>query len=271
MRQFSVTCSNVFSNQPASSFENELAQPLDFGRANTEDWRVSLAELAYTPHQFHNIRSTNNRMDITIRDWYYPIYSRHNVEYAGWEVSEKPKYFTRPLIKTKCVRSPADSIEGTNVDVARPGQHTAFSSTAPHIRLWFYWHADAFGKRNDGQYHYNVHYHGWDSLKNRDPTKFLYHFNLNEEAYANSTFPTHGYTFTRQLLKTMFATVRPINAHGKADKLYHPWNVFGGPEKTLDVYIPSGHYDLNSFVKAFNTTIENGMERLYGSGKKAIG
>ena len=72
MRQFSVTCSNVFSNQSASSFENELAQPLDFGRANKEDWRVSLAELAYTPHQFHNIRPTNNRMDIRIRDWYIP-------------------------------------------------------------------------------------------------------------------------------------------------------------------------------------------------------
>src|SRR5271163_4374363 len=75
MRQFSVTCSNVFSNQSASSFENELAQSLDFGRANKEDWRVSLAELAYTPHQFHNIRANNNRMDIRIRDWYYPIYS----------------------------------------------------------------------------------------------------------------------------------------------------------------------------------------------------
>src|SRR5271163_3945117 len=275
MRQFSVTCSNVFSEQSASSFENELAQPLDFGRANNEDWRVSLAELAYTPNQFHNIRANNNRMDITIRDWYYPIFTPHNVEFAGWEVPKNPKYFNRPFIKTFKIRSPADSIEGTYLHDLRPGTLTPFKlSKGPkpaHIRLWFYWHADAVGQHSSGSYDYDVHYHGWDSLKNRDAKKFLYHFNINEEAYANSTFPTHGYTFTRQPLKTMFATVRPINAHGKADKLYHPWNVFGGPEKTLDVYIPSGHYDLNSFVKAFNTTIENGMERLYGSGKKAIG
>src|SRR5271167_4385457 len=105
MRQFSVTCSNAFSSQSASSFENELAQPLDFGRAAKEDWRVSLAELAYAPHQFHNICTSNNIMDITIRDWYYPIYSPHNVEYAGWEVPEKVQYFTKPIIKTRSARS----------------------------------------------------------------------------------------------------------------------------------------------------------------------
>src|SRR5271163_4189246 len=126
MRQFSVTCSNVFSNQSASSFENELAQPLDFGRANNENWRVSLAELAYTPHQFHNIRPSNNRMDITIRDWYYPIYSPHNVEYAGWEVPENPEYFNKPLIKSKRVYTPADSIQGTNIDKLRPGTQRSF-------------------------------------------------------------------------------------------------------------------------------------------------
>src|SRR5271163_1646915 len=274
MRQFSVTCSNAFSNQSASSFENEMAQPLDFGRANNENWRVSLAELAYTPHQFHNIRPSNNILDIAIRDWYYPVYSPHNVEYAGWDVPENPKYFNRPLIKTIRAHTPASSIEAANIDPIRPGSQWAFRSfkggTAPHLRIWFYWHADSLGKEG-GYYYYNVHYHGWDSLKNRDPTRFLYHFNLNEETYANSTFERHGYEFTRQPFTTMFATVRPINAHGNANKLYHPNSAGGGPEKTLDVYIPLGHYDLSSFLKAFNTTIENGMERLYGSGKKAIG
>src|SRR5271163_259745 len=274
MRQFSVTCSNVFSNQSASSFENELAQPLDFGHANNENWRVSLAELAYTPHQFHNIRPSNNRLDIGIRDMYYPIYSPHNVEYAGWDVPENPKYFNKPLIKTVRAHTPASSIEAANIDPIRPGSQRSFrpfkGGTAPHLRIWFYWHADSLGKEG-GYYYYNVHYHGWDSLKNRDPTRFLYHFNLNEETYANSTFERHGYEFTRQPFTTMFATVRPINAHGNANKLYHPNSAGGRPIKTLDVYIPSGHYDLSSFVKAFNTTIENGMERLYGSGKKAIG
>src|SRR5271167_4400692 len=150
MRQFSVTCSNVFSNQSSSSFENELAQPLDFGRAAKEDWRVSLVELSYAPHQFHNIRTSNNTMDIVIRDWYYPIYSPHNVEYAGWEVPDKAQYFNKPIVKSKRARSLADTIEWKDVDSLRPGQYAVFrGSTAPHILLYFYWHVDALGLRDD--------------------------------------------------------------------------------------------------------------------------
>src|SRR5271163_926972 len=142
MSQFSVTCSNAFSSHksPAGSFTNELAQPLDFGRASSEQWRVSLGELCYSADQLYNLRNINNRLDITIKNWYYPVFDIRNVDYMSWEYPTNPQYFLKPGKVSETINT-AYIIEELDMVKYVPGHATVFDPNAeslpPYLRLYF--------------------------------------------------------------------------------------------------------------------------------------
>src|SRR5277367_2135582 len=222
MSQFSIILSSKYDSQGRSgSFTNELPQALNFALNKDEKWRMSLAELTYHPGAMHNIRKTNNSIELRITDFAILTWMKRKIFYLSWEFIKEPQHVFQPgIIKNYLTWSktflviPSDfgglinTLHLAPVSKLVPGNKSNFvnfkseNRDKPCLRLYVYrsvkWREDIISTTDVGlieipqKDNVEAEFEIWDSEYNKNPQTKMYKFHLNyqlNEEYRTNLAP----------------------------------------------------------------------------------
>src|SRR5277367_1288786 len=128
----------------------------------------------------------------------------------------------------------------------------------------------------------------WDSEYNKKPETKMYKFHLNFQAHDKYRTNHAPYSMETLLATTTWGVSsewtedeykprkkkkRSIEApkRDKSKGVDDYRSQMSIRSKTLTIHIPEGHYSDRSFVDVFNTTVNKGLEELYGSSTRQMG